>query len=1518
MSVSESNNNVRIRTTPLGSDKYVKINISQKFDFLEILSLRIGQEQAYRKYCSDYGVIAGRVVCNKGVGVPNAKISVFIPISDEDQENPLIRQIYPFTTTDDLGLDGLKYNLLTQSPLVDDICHTAVGSFPLKRRVLDCEPWCEVYGKYYKYTTSTNASGDYLIFGVPTGVQKVHMDVDLSDIGYLSQKPYDMISQGSSIDQFESYNKFASAPNLGQLPQIKTQNKTINVLPFWGDLDECQVGINRVDFDLNYDIQTTAFFIGSIFGDSEKNSVNKNCRPRKKLGNMDQLITGPGTIEMIRKTPFGGMESYVLNGNQNIDDDGTWILQLPMNLNHKVTDEFGNLIDSGNPTVGIATKAYYRFRIGMNDYLKGFARVRSRAKFLVPNYGDYSFDDATPDFTSAGRPNFAELEWNGIYTVKQFISRYSTKLETKCKDLNFVGIKDVFENGNNNPFPFNRYDRNGNPLFVILCYILAFILLPIIFILNLLISFINALPDWLVGDGVNCAGIECNGVTYAPGCLSPKTGQVASDNITDYVNCVQATLADAFNVYSFYFTNDWINGTLYAFLFKYKYVRNGRSKFCDAEKNTSNTKYVRDQICQPDNTITGQVFPQCVGIFLTNKGVIVENEYELYYGAMIDGYFLFATDIYNLGSSKACDYFGKPKIITEIPTTTFNYLETTQLDSTIPGDDIGIEPWLARINCNGVQQDPGQCINTSRICELDVNPEYGDTDPISTDSLEIEAMEVRADLECLNSNQCALNPNNGDGAFGIDWAIYRGTPSFNEVNRNLYQGSNKITNSFFFYFGLLPGKSAIDKLTSKYFSPCERKEPCPIVINANITNNVCPSGNTGSITALPEGGTPPYKYNWFRGSYGNTMVPICVEFVFEPSPITLPVPTPGTTCSETISSLYSDFYTVVVKDNVGQICKKTFKVEDPTPFQVLFNYSQYICPGANNGFIEVQPVGGTPPYSIDWSSGANVSAFNTANTNGSFYLTGLGPTSNCINSGTNVGSGSNPQGLSFVANFTNPLLFTVIDNTNVLNEFITNVQYSNVTINGGNLVNSNININGQPVSTSTYYATLDGDYTFDVSLYGNYEQNEFPNNVNTSLRVSLYLRQYRGGVNNLISSTVIGSVLLRSTDISGSITFIDTITLTMTSNDFVRLELVYTTAGIPLNSSVNVDVGFNFTSGQFDSLTQVIPNNGGGGGGNNNQYYVAIISDSAAQYGCQNSATLTVDITQSCGFSVTGTSSGPCSATTGTGSVTWGPTGGFVPPITYILENTDLSYYWSGTSYVEYYTKSGLQGGASCSTPITYTATCIDSCGFSASTIIGMVEKTLKYFPFHPNGAVSFIKNLANCNSWNFESWIYWSMFEGGAQGNYNVSNSCRANNYDGNGGYFAEIFSNNNTVEMGNFWYMLPPLTTNITSRSIVIGKVNSVSCNMSVQISRVPFNSVSDSVIVTINANNLLDYYWPGPGGGSPPITLRYDTLCKGNDLLLHAMFGNMYSDIADNPCSYSISASGCPGRLSAGVSP
>ena len=87
--------NIRIRTKPNDGDKYVKIKIDQSFDFLEVLSLKLTQAEVYRKFASNYGAIVGRVIANGGFGVPNAKVSVFIPI-DDNEPNEIIKDIYPY------------------------------------------------------------------------------------------------------------------------------------------------------------------------------------------------------------------------------------------------------------------------------------------------------------------------------------------------------------------------------------------------------------------------------------------------------------------------------------------------------------------------------------------------------------------------------------------------------------------------------------------------------------------------------------------------------------------------------------------------------------------------------------------------------------------------------------------------------------------------------------------------------------------------------------------------------------------------------------------------------------------------------------------------------------------------------------------------------------------------------------------------------------------------------------------------------------------------------------------------------------------------------------------------------------------------------------------------------------------------------------------------------------------------------------------------------------------------------
>ena len=456
------NNSIRIRTTPNSGDSYIKIKLTQTFDFLEVLSLKLSQQELYRIFAADYGVIVGRVIANGGFGVPNAKVAVFIPLDSDETDSEIIGR-YPYTEVSDTNEDGIRYNLLEDSQ--QGKCHTAVGTFPNKRKVLDNDVWLDIYDNYYKFTTTTNDAGDFMIFGVPTGNHKVHMDVDVSDIGFLSVKPYELINQGYTENLFESNTTFKSGTDLDSLVQIQSRDFNVNVLPFWGDVDENEVGINRVDFNLNVDITPSAQFFGSIFSEQSNRGVYKGCTPRVKDGRNCELTFGTGQVEYIRRISVDSNEvEFISNTSTSIDENGNWAIIVPMNLNPVVTDEFGNLIPSEDPQVGIPTECMARFRIYMDENRFGFKKRTGH--YLVPNmYNRFHFSSDTED------DDFFTLRWKKAYTVTNYIPRYQKNTNDESK--NFIGIKNIGECENTTSFPYNRIDTDVNVLYDVLCIIIT-------------------------------------------------------------------------------------------------------------------------------------------------------------------------------------------------------------------------------------------------------------------------------------------------------------------------------------------------------------------------------------------------------------------------------------------------------------------------------------------------------------------------------------------------------------------------------------------------------------------------------------------------------------------------------------------------------------------------------------------------------------------------------------------------------------------------------------------------------------------------------------------------------------------------------------------------------------------------------------------------------------------------------------------------------------------------------------
>lgn len=518
--------------TDIGRDLKINVELKQDFDLLEILSLKFTQQDVYATgLCSDYGVVVGRVSVNNGYGVPNARVSIFIPLSDIDENDPVVSALYPYKEINDSSEDGYRYHLLPSRK--QHTGHTPTGKFFDQEDILSREEYMEVFEKYYRYTVKTNDSGDFMIWGVPLGQQIIHCDVDLSDIGCQSLIPYDLMYEGVSPEKFVNSYTYRASDNLDELPQVVSFDRTIEVYPFWGNEELCEIGITRTDFDLKEKgirIEPYALLMGGTFTDSGKDALTQNCNVDNQMGEKCKLTTKKGDIEAIR---FSGQYEKDVNGvpiidrpilesvkiDSVIDDNGAFFFRVPMNMKYVTTDEFGNLVESKNPNVGIPTQGNYRFRFSLSE--DSGARNTFNGKFLVPNIREYhindnsrlgnyntinpksySFSTSIDDYPSEAlgeitgtsveavsegktkipQDYFFQLRYNRVYSVSQFINKYykASSLESlfrffvKDRNESFIGIKEIWPDGGsdcsgtNNFFPINDAVRNHRFNFFIL------------------------------------------------------------------------------------------------------------------------------------------------------------------------------------------------------------------------------------------------------------------------------------------------------------------------------------------------------------------------------------------------------------------------------------------------------------------------------------------------------------------------------------------------------------------------------------------------------------------------------------------------------------------------------------------------------------------------------------------------------------------------------------------------------------------------------------------------------------------------------------------------------------------------------------------------------------------------------------------------------------------------------------------------------------------------------------------
>ena len=420
----------RIKTKILpDQNQYLKVNLEQDFDILDVLTLSIYGTDVYPNPCSDWGVIIGRVVDSNSFPMENVKIGYIIPLDDTDSNNVLISTIYNSIVNSD-------YPLLPKYKVNKN--HYPVGGFPSEDEVMANSALEYVYKKYFKYVTSTNKNGDYVLVGVPLGSGDLLMNFDSTDAGSLSTTPAQQLATGqknkSDFKSDQQVNLTPKTANGGQIVTGSTKGQTINVgnisgsgegggstiiatgatlsnfgggssvknqtgdnvsviqkqtpndnksvnssgtlisrgaqvqvKSFFGDNDICEIGINRYDYKLDYKYQPCNYIIGSFYSDY---SVFDSIEPTYVINNM-ALATS--------KQNMGGKVSFLLDG-YDVDNpdvsadvflDGSFYAVIPCKWDRYNIDEEGNWYKTNddftsNPT-GICTKTPYCLMIYTNN-----------------------------------------------------------------------------------------------------------------------------------------------------------------------------------------------------------------------------------------------------------------------------------------------------------------------------------------------------------------------------------------------------------------------------------------------------------------------------------------------------------------------------------------------------------------------------------------------------------------------------------------------------------------------------------------------------------------------------------------------------------------------------------------------------------------------------------------------------------------------------------------------------------------------------------------------------------------------------------------------------------------------------------------------------------------------------------------------------------------------------------------------------------------------------------------------
>lgn len=146
---------------------------------------------------------------------------------------------------------------------------------------------------------------------------------------------------------------------------------------------------------------------------------------------------------------------------------------------------------------------------------------------------------------------------------------------------------------------------------------------------------------------------------------------------------------------------------------------------------------------------------------------------------------------------------------------------------------------------------------------------------------------------------------------------------------------------------------------------------------------MCNGDNSGSISSTVTGGCEPYTYSWSTGA--------------------------STTA---VGSLGAGSYTLTVTDNLGTSVQASVTLIQPDPIQTTIQAAQFVCTGANTGWIDLSVIGGANclAYSYSWTGPGSFTATteDLQNIANGTYMVNIFDVNGCLKSDTVTVSAFNP------------------------------------------------------------------------------------------------------------------------------------------------------------------------------------------------------------------------------------------------------------------------------------------------------------------------------------------------------------------------------------------------------------------------------------------------------------------------------------------------------------------------------